>query len=253
MKSNWWLAIGVLWSCSTTHAQKVVTDQRLFWYAYVISVKLDPQWYWQTELQERHYVAPFAQHQKLVRAHIHRRLGASGWEVSTGMCGFFQGPNDPEALVRLTIPELRPHVEFANRQVVRWLTLDHRYRAEARFFHRTNAEGTLLEDGFLFGNYRFRYRLQLSAPVLRIDEQRALRVKVSDELHANAGGKIIKNVFEQNRVAIGLSIDLLPNVLFDVCYLNWYQQRPTGDFYDRHILTFTVQHEIDATKRKRAP
>jgi hypothetical protein len=236
------------WSVNTSSAQKVVTDQRLFWYAYFVSLKIDSQWYWQTELQERHYVGPFAQHQKLVRSHLHRSLGQSGWEVSVGMCGFFQGPNDPAAVDRLTIPELRPHVEFANRQAINRLTLDHRYRAEARFFHNTDPEGATLEDGFSFGNYRFRYRLQLSTPIVQFDEHRALRVKVSDEVHVNAGNNIVRNVFEQNRIAAGFSMDVLPNLMVDIGYLNWYQQRPTGDFYNRHILTFTVQHEIDLSR-----
>jgi hypothetical protein len=225
-------------------SQKVVTDQQLVWYGYFLSIQFNDKWHLQTEVQERHFINPVAQHQFLIRSDIHRALGASGWETSAGMCAFFQNPNDPNAAVNLTVPELRPHIEFAYRQKVKIMTFDHRYRAEARFFHRTNIARTDLEDGFEFGNFRLRYRLQATVPVWRIDDKRTLKVKVNDEVLLNAGSKIIKNVFDQNRIYAGISFDAMPKLTFDAGYLNWYQQRPTGDFYNRNILRFSVYHKI---------
>jgi len=231
-------------------AQRSVTHQSLLWYGYTVALKFNSLWYWHTEVQERHFVDPFAQHQMLVRSHLHRRLGQRGWEVSAGLCYFLQSPNDPKALVRLAVPELRPHVELAMRHTVGWLTLDHRFRTEARFYHGTDAALSVLEDGFAFSNYRLRYRLQLSVPILQWDEQRALRAKLGDEIHLNAGQRIPVNIFEQNRVSAGLSIDVLPNLSVDVGYLNWYQLRSTGAYYNRNILSFTVLHEVDLARRK---
>lgn len=223
--------------------RKNTADQSLVWYGYFMSLHFHPKWYWQTELQERHPINPTAQHQFLVRSHVHRYLGG-GWETSVGMCTFWQDPNDPVIKDRLTVLELRPHVEFALKQKLKYLTFDYRYRAEARFFQNTDKDRTKLEDAFGFGNFRFRYRLQASVPIWKIDSERTLKFKVSDEVHVNAGNKIVKNVFEQNRVYAGLAVDVFSNVVFDLGYLNWFQQRPTGEFYNRHILRFTLFYSI---------
>ncbi|MBK8471056.1 MAG: DUF2490 domain-containing protein [Sphingobacteriales bacterium] len=163
-------------------AQKNITNQSVVWYGYTLTLQLSDRWYWQNEIQERHYINPTAQHQFLVRSHLHRLLGNSGWEASAGICAFWQSPNDPNATNRLKIPELRPHIEFIYKQKLARFALDHRY---------------------------------------------------------------------QNRIYAGFSIDVLPNLMLDIGYLNWYQQRPSGDFYQRHILTCVAQHKINLEKRSK--
>jgi hypothetical protein len=241
------LVFGVL-TMSKSIAQKSVTDQNLVWYGYFLTLQWNKKWYIQSEVQERHYVDPSAQHQFLIRNHLHRTLGNSGWETSAGFCFFLQSPNDPEAPVKLTVPELRPHLEFAQKQKLKYVTLDHRYRFEARYFHNTNATRTALEEGYDFGNFRFRYRVQATVPIWKIDAKKTLKLKISDEIHLNAGQKIVKNVYDQNRLYAGLSLDLLPNFTIDAGYLNWFQQRPSGDFFNRNILRFAIYHKINLEK-----
>lgn len=232
-------------STSLLFAQKEVTKQNLVWYGLFTTVQWNEKWYFQNEIQERHFINPMAQHQFIVRSHLHRLLGNSGWETSGGFCFFFTNPNDPNATVKLTRPEFRPHLEFAYKQKLDKVTLDHRFRGEARFFHNINDSSTDLEDGFEYSNYRFRYKLQASLPIFKIDENRRVKFKVSDELFINAGNKILTNVFDQNRVYAGLNYDILKNLSFEVGYLNWFQQKPDGDFFNRDILRFTVYHKID--------
>lgn len=242
------LTVLLLLAPASLFAQKSVTDQRLVWYGYFLTIQFNDKWYWQTEVQERHFTHPVAQHQFLVRSHVHRAIGNTNWEASAGMCIFYQDPNDPEAEVRLTVPELRPHIEFLYKQKLRPLSLDHRYKVESRFFHDVNEERTALDDGFSFGNFRFRYRLQATVPVLKLDDQRTLKIKASDEILVNVGNNIVANVFDQNRIYAGLSVDLSSHLTFDVGYLNWFQQRPSGDFYNRHILRLTAYHKIAIQK-----
>lgn len=244
------IVASLLMTTNLIHGQKSVTNQELIWYGYFTTFNINENWYFQNEFQERHYLKPISQHQFLIRSHIHRDLGKSGWETSIGMCLFLQNPNDQNSSSKLTVPELRPHIEFAYKQKLTKVTFDHRYRAEARFFHNTNSAKTELEDGFDFGNFRFRYRIQATIPLFKVVDSRYLKLKISDEIHLNAGNKISKNVFEQNRIYGGLSNDITKNVTFDIGYLNWFQQRPNGDFYNRNILSFTVFHKIDLQKHK---
>jgi len=230
------------------YGQKNVTHQRLIWYGVFTTLNINEKWFVQSEVQERHFINPIAQHQFVVRSHIHRVFGNSGWESSVGMCLFLQNPNDPNSTITLTVPELRPHIEFGYNQKLAKVSFDQRFRAEARFFHETNSIYTELEDGFNFGNFRFRYKFQSTIPLIKISNQRYFKIKISNEIHINAGNKITKNVFDQNRIYAGISFDVLKNLAFDMGYLNWFQQRPNGDFYNRDIVRFTVFHKVDLHK-----
>lgn len=243
--------IGVLLTSSLC-AQKKVINQDLIWYGVFTTININEKWYFQNELQERHYINPTAQHQFVFRGHLHRHLGASGWESSLGMCLFLQSPNDPKATVKLTVPELRPHVEFGYKQKLKRVSFDHRFRAEARFFHNTNTSRTDLEDGFAFGNFRFRYKFQATIPIVKIADHRFLKIKLSDELHLNAGRNIVMNIFDQNRLYGGIGIDLTRDVFVEAGYLNWFQQRPNSEFFNRDILRFTVFHKVNLRKKAKS-
>ena len=234
----------------STFGQKTVTNQDLIWYGVFTTVKINEKWYFQNEVQERHFVNPLSQHQLIFRGHIHHLLGKSGWESSVGMCLFLQNPNDPYAAVKLTVPELRPHLEMAYKQQLTGLTIDHRYRAEARFFHNTNSNNTALEDDYDFGNLRIRYQILATIPLIKIKEKQFLKLKLSDELMVNVGENVVVNIFDQNRLSAAISYDVSKYVTFDVGYLNWFQQRTNGNFYNRDILRFTLFHKINLEKPK---
>lgn len=226
-------------------AQKQITKQNLAWYGYYISFHFNDKWFWQTEFQARQFINPSAIHQYLVRTHLHRLLSNSGWEVSGGASWFFNNSNDPKSLIKLTIPELRPHLEFNYKQKFKNFMLDHRYRAESRFFHTTNLANTELENGYNFGNYRFRYRVQLVVDVLKIQEKQLLKFKIGNEFFLNAGKNIILNMFDQNRLYTGLSLQILPNLNLDIGYLKLFQMRTNGGFYDRDIICLILFHKIN--------
>lgn len=227
----------------SSFSQKIIEEQELIWYSYFQKIELNDKWYIESELHERHFITPLKQHQFLIRSHVHRKLGAD-WEVSVGGCGFFQSPNDPTSSSNLIVPEIRPHFEFAYKQKLKRVIFDHRYKTEFRFFHNTNANATALEKGFNFGNIRFRYRIQAIIPIYK-----KIRLKVSDEIHINVGNKIVKNVFDQNRIYAGLNYEFSPNLNVDVGYMNWFQQRPDGRFFDRDILRFTIYHTISKKQK----
>lgn len=231
--------------CSlSAFGQKQITNQSLIWFGYFFSVPHANGHYSQYELQERRYINPGVQHQFLIRAHYHVPIKNSSWEYSLGGCVFFQSPNDPFAKDRLVVPELRPHLEFANKSKLGKFTIDERFRLEARYFHQTNAERTELEDGFSYSNLRFRYRITFSRVLFDLRKNGNFQLKLSNELHVNAGNNIVLNTFDQNRLYGGLSYATSPNLQFEVGYLNWFQQRPNGTYFDRDILRFTVYHKL---------
>jgi hypothetical protein len=230
-------------------AQKNITKQQLIWYSFFNTLQFNEQWSLQTDVQERHYINPTAQHQLVMRTALHRAL-PQGWDVSAGMCLFLQDPNDPEAVIRLRVPELRPHLQVAHRKQYKHLTVIHRYRTEARFFHNVSDDKTELADGYDFGNFRFRYQLQLQIPLWKISEKSSLKLRVNDELMVNAGRNITRNVFDQNRIYAALAMDITPEYGVEIGYMKWFQQRSSGvDFFDRNILRFSFHHRFRFNKK----
>jgi hypothetical protein len=238
--------IGFLWLVvsGTCTAQKHIEHQQLIWYAYFNTIHFDTTWSLTTELQERRFINPGAQHQFLVRTHLHRNLGA-GWDVAAGLCLLFHNPNDPESDLQLTVPEIRPHLEFNLRQKIKSLRIEHRYRVEARFLHNTDLSLMELEDGYTYGSLRFRYRLQLLLPVVRLSETQSIKLKASDEIFLNVGENIVHNFFDHNRLFAGLNMVVSPTFTVEVGYINWFQQRSSGvDYYNRDILQLALYQTI---------
>lgn len=232
------------------HAQesKSITHQNLIWYGYFNTLHFSDKLFLTTEFQERHFISPIVQSQFVTRTHLHFQLN-SGWDAAAGMCLFLQGTNDPFK-TSITVPELRPHVEFNYKQKLNKLTFEHRYKIESRFFHNVNSDRTELEDGYFFGNFRFRYRIQATIPFATFKNGGKVKLKVSDEIHINAGHSIVLNTFDQNRIYFGINTDITKNLSFEIGYLNWFQKRITdADYYNRHILRFTFSQRLNLSKK----
>ncbi|OWY24831.1 DUF2490 domain-containing protein [Sphingobacteriales bacterium UPWRP_1] len=225
-------------------AQKSVMQQQQLWYAYYNTLVINKKWQLLTDVQERHFINPVQQHQFLVRTHLHYRT-KTDWSLGAGGSLFIVGNPVPGGETNLMVPELRPHIEFNHKTKSNLLGISHRYRFEARFFH--NTAGNELASGYQFGNFRVRYRLGIELPLkLTSNARTPLKLKIADEVHLNFGKNITYNTFDQNRIYLSLSCDLLPDVLsLETGYLNWFQQRTTGNaYFMRHIFYLSVQQKI---------
>lgn len=229
-------------------AQKKVEHQQLIWYGYYNSLKFNDNWALNSEIQERQFYDPTAQHQLVFRSNLERKL-IDNWNTSVGMTLFLQNPNNPNSESNLTVPELRPDIGFNSKQKLGLITINHRYKAEARFFH--DVENQKLVGGFRFSNIRFRYQLGLDFPLLKKEGKEKIILKVKDEIMFNLGNKIVKNTFDQNRIYLALHYKLNASYALELGYMNWFQQQKTGtDFYNRDILRVSIFHNIDFKKEK---
>lgn len=229
-------------------AQKDVTHQRQAWYGYYLNLTTSRLSSLQFEAMERRFLKNWKSHQFFTRAHYHHALGDKGWEYSAGFCLFFSRSNDPESINRLAVPELRPHIEFAYGQQLKYFRIDHRYRAEARYFHGVNEDRTALDDGYSFSNFRFRYRIQATFRLLQLDESRSVRFRINDELHVNAGTKVLINIFDQNRVNAAVAVDLSKGLAIDIGWMSWFQQVADGRFYNRQNFIVNIIQTLDLSK-----
>lgn len=229
-------------------AQKKVENQQLIWYGYYNNLKFNENWSLSSEIQERQFYNPTAQHQLVFRSNLERKVFGD-WKASVGMTLFLQNPNTPNSESNLTVPELRPDIGFSNKQKLGFITINHRYKAEARFFH--DVENQKLVGGYRFSNFRLRYQLGLDVPIWKNEKQQAIIVKIKDEIMFNVGNKIVKNTFDQNRIYLAVNYKLNASYAFEIGYMNWFQQQKSGvDFYNRDILRLSIIQSIDLKKKK---
>lgn len=229
-------------------AQKKIENQQLIWYGYYNNLKFNENWNLNSEIQERQFYNPTAQHQLVFRSNLERKVFGD-WKASVGMTYFLQNPNTPNSESNLTVPELRPDIGFNHKQKLGFVTINHRYKVEARFFH--DVENEKLVGGYRFSNFRLRYQLGLDFPIWKKEGNEKLLLKIKDEIMFNVGNKIVKNTFDQNRIYLAVNYKLNASYAFELGYMNWFQQQKSGtDFYNRDILRFSIFHSIDLKKKK---
>lgn len=229
-------------------AQKMVEHQQLIWYGYYNSLKFNEKWSLNSEIQERQFYQPTAQHQLVFRTNLERKL-IGDWNASVGMTYFLQNPNNPTSESNLTVPELRPDIGFGNKQKLGIVTINHRYKAEARFFH--DVENNRLVGGYRFSNFRLRYQVGLDFLIWKNEREQVFVAKIKDEIMFNLGNKMVKNTFDQNRIYLAINYKINNSYAVELGYMNWFQQLKSGtDFYNRDILRFSIFHSMDLKKKK---
>lgn len=229
-------------------AQKMVEHQQLIWYGYYNSLKFNEKWSLNSEIQERQFYQPTAQHQLVFKTNLERKL-IGDWNASVGMTYFLQNPNHPTSESNLTVPELRPDIGFGNKQKLGIVTINHHYKAEARFFH--DVENNRLVGGYRFSNFRLRYQVGLDFLIWKNEREQVFVAKIKDEIMFNVGNKMVKNTFDQNRIYLAINYKINNSYTVELGYMNWFQQLKSGtDFYNRDILRFSIFHSMDLKKKK---
>lgn len=132
----------------------------------------------------------------------------------------------------------------------RWVVrVDHETKGRfVNLINRANLEYRLRDfsnTGNYEGNYRARFMLRLEKPVTLPLLPKAITLIMYDEVMLQFGDAVEgnPNVFDQNRVYAGISYPVYKNVKANVGYIYGFQQRPSGDEFDRIntlwvVLTF---------------
>jgi hypothetical protein len=220
--------------------EKNISHQNLLWTRYCNQLELNNKWSVHSEFDNRIFVNPIEQNVFVVRFQG-RYKTKEQIELGVGFAYFSVATQDPEVDLGFNVPEYRGQQEVSIKQSLGKITLTHRYQIEERFFRNFNKGG--LVDGTTFF-LRFRYRLQGDYNVWKSEKQ-YLKAIVSDEIMINAGNKIIKNTFDQNRIYAALQFGISPSLAAEVGYLNSFQQRASGvDYFNRNIIRFSIYHKL---------
>ncbi|MBX7262207.1 MAG: DUF2490 domain-containing protein, partial [Chitinophagales bacterium] len=73
-----------------------------------------------------------------------------------------------------------------------------------------------------------------------------------DEVFINAGKKVQKNVFDQNRLGLAVKYNFNKTVATEISYIYNIQQKSNGDdMYNRQILRFTLYTNFNILKKEK--
>jgi hypothetical protein len=162
--------------------------------------------------------------------------------------GYAYARTYPAAGLHTIRPENRlwQQVLWTSRQ--KYLQTQQWIRVEERFNRKiANDE---LQEGYNF-NFRFRYLLNLMVPLNReFIQPNTVFLAFNDEIHINAGKQITYNVFDQNRLFVGLGYQFTKGLNVQVGYMNQFQQLPSGNhFNSNNVLRLFVFHNLDLRKK----
>lgn len=226
----------------TTFAQteRNVDKQTLIWSRYINQLTINPKWMWQNELDYRNFVSPTVQSQFGFRTQVKHKLN-DNIDVGTGFTLFSVSTQDPETIRPYQTPEYRLHQDLTVKQKIGKVNLFHRYQLEERWFQKTSV--SQIEKGTNF-YWRFRYRAQAEFDLYK-KENSYLRVILHDEIMLNGGKKVVKNIFDQNRIYGALQYGINPKTAVEIGFMNVFQQRASGtDYIDRNVIRLTLYHKL---------
>ncbi|MFM9986440.1 MAG: DUF2490 domain-containing protein [Flavobacteriales bacterium] len=173
--------------------------------------------------------------QALARAGMHFRPNNSTL-LGAGFALFFFFRDD-----KLSRTELRPYQELMFNSGDSKIAINHRIRAEERMFSEVSED-----QGFNQFNFRFRYRLQATIPILQFGKAgrgRELSAQIADEVFINAGKTIVYNALDNNRIIAGSVIKCNENLQVSLSYMFQFGQRNSPGVYESSdVLWLTFVH-----------
>jgi hypothetical protein len=212
-----------------------IENQNLYWIRYYNKLLINKKLQLHTEVESRRFANPDRIHQLFVPwVKIQYQLNDKVYLAAGGIYLLHFWPQRGTSDVEQIVTEIRPHQDFVIKQ--KKSKIRHRFMLEERFFLKSNT------TQFRF-NFRLRYQLEYKIPLIKEDGNNDYGIILSDELMFNASLDRSMNLFDQNHLSLIGYFAPSPNLLFNLGYINWFQQRRSGvDFFNRNILRFTVFH-----------
>jgi len=221
-------------------AQKNITHNNQQWLQYYNQLKLSESLTLFSDASLRR-IDNFNHWQQLA---LRTGIGYQLFENLNGVTGFgcFESfnYNKPSKI------EFRPYQELNTSQEFGKISVQHRFRAEGRYF-RTIPDGEITSNF----NFRFRYRLFFKTAILKLSKtipERKLFLNFGDELFINAGKEITYNMLDNNRMLFGLSFQVNKNLDFSFTYNYQLGQRNKPSTYEHSdVFWIGITHKIAFT------
>lgn len=237
------LIASFLFSCfpTSSEAQIHYTDG-LYWLRFQTNLNWDSPWSLSLQLEERRFHSPDRSHQRVLpELQVHYKQGQQ--EAYFSYLNFtIASPQTADLPVFSAVNEQRFGLAYILKKSIDKSTLAFKTLNEYRLFDSDPLDGDLH-----YAPFRMRWRNEISYRFPVADNWSVL---MAEELHLNWAANGNYQVFDQNRVSIGLRYFLSSNLISELDYIHWYQKNRSGtEFYNRHILRFTILYNLDLTNQ----
>jgi len=218
-------------------AQNTVYQNQL-WVNYNFQLPFAKQKSFQLEISERVFTNPL-EHALLAFRGTYRFPIGKNKEMAVGLANFNQTPTDPLAQPRLSIPEIRPSIDFIYKRPFKKFSLENRVRVEPRFYNIPNSSKTELTDVETLGAVRWRDRLQVLIPInSKWDSRIGVELLMHSEVNLATRG------FDQLRLIGAATYKFSPNFSLEAAYIHQLQSKGTIDYFERDILWLSFTQKI---------
>lgn len=190
------------------------------WLIYIGNKKVNSKWNIHNEVQYRNYDAIGDLEQLLLRTGLGYNLSENNHNLLLGY-GYILSQNYiADTQNKMDVNEHRIFQQFTSKQNVGSVSLSHRYRFEQRF----------VESDF---KMRLRYFLAFKVPILKTETS-------PTKLYLSAYNEVFLNtesdVFDRNRVYVGLGYQLNKNVRIETGYMSQLFENSSRDQFN--LITF---------------
>lgn len=221
------------------------------WMMYNGTHKLSAKWKWYTEVQWRKNEWLKNPLQLQLRTTFDYKAG----EKITTSLGYVWTETDPygnQPSSNYDFGEHRPFEQIVIDNKLGRFNISHRYRFEQRFSETkiySASDSAYFHDSWSYKN-RFRYRFQVNIPLNKKEiENKTLFLTVYDELFISFGKNVKKNMFDQNRIFVGLGYKVNSALGFQVGYVLQSILKSDGfKFEQNHTAVIGITYNIDLTK-----
>ena len=219
------------------HGQQNVFTQYTYWLRYQNQLIFSPRLSWNNEIDNRRFFDPDVENQLILHSRLHYKTGR--WDFGGGLTYSLAFAQRPEVGYKKSIAEIRPVAEASHEVPIGKIFLQNRFRLDNRFIQSDPDQNVLEASTYVL---RFRYRAQLRIPVKTNEESiPSISVRLAEEIMFNNKG----NTFDQNRIYVTGEFLLTKRLSLEAGYIYIYQQRfRTEDFFERHVLRFSLLHRI---------
>ena len=228
----------------TSKEQKVKHDNQQ-WFQYYTIYQFKAPWKLLNEAGLR-WKNSFSEQSKFyVRTGIGYQLNE---EIKLSTSIKFLGGYHQDALNKM---EIRPYQEFLFINHYQKARIKHQIRLEERFLRN-------VEDEKLVGSYRFklrfRYLFKVSFPMFRNSKTNPnlkTWLKIGNEIFMYSLAEGEDNIFDQNRLLVGTSIQMTPALTLNLIYNSLFgTTQNEGIYEDADIVWIGLKHLIHRKKAK---
>jgi len=167
-------------SINTICAQEVKNNHHSSWNSIIPKINLTEQWHFTSEFHFRRTNFLTDWEQFIVRPSIHYKP-SNAYDFAIGY-SYIQNYTYSDFRIPINANEHNVWQEITLKHESEKLKFDHRFRLEERFIDKIiqSLTGTYTIDGTNYNN-RFRYRLTLTRPIIKIEEEKFIFIKIFDE------------------------------------------------------------------------